>query len=71
MFYVCLPADGIAYAVGATDSMQGTGVWSGIKMSRDVNGNVPKSQAQMKQAGKSARFPNTNKGGGQQAPKKK
>ncbi|CCO16110.1 unknown protein [Bathycoccus prasinos] len=51
--------------------MQGTGVWSGIKMSRDVNGNVPKSQAQMKQSGKSARFPNTNKGGGQQAPKKK
>jgi hypothetical protein len=50
--------------------MQGTGVWSGIKMSRtaNANNNAAKSQQKAKKSSSPTRFPN---GKGNQAPPKK
>ena len=51
--------DGARYAVGATDSMQGTGVWSFIKAER--GNKAPTAKPASKSANKTStkvRFPN-------------
>jgi hypothetical protein len=45
--------------------MQGTGVWSGIKMSRTANANNNAAKSQQKKSSSPTRFPN---GKGNQAP---
>ena len=37
--------DGARYAVGATDSFQGTGVWSGVKLNRNTTGAAKKPES--------------------------
>jgi hypothetical protein len=37
--------DGARYAAGATDSFQGTGVWSGIKLNRNTSGAAKKPES--------------------------
>ena len=49
--------DGARYAVGATDSMQGTGVWSGIKLSRDDAKRTAKPASKAAKKSKPAKFP--------------
>ena len=49
--------DGARYAVGATYSMQGTGVWSGIKLSRDDAKPTAKPASKASKKSKPAKFP--------------
>ena len=49
--------DGARYAVGATDSMQGTGVWSGLKMSRDNDKPTAKPTSKAAKKPMKAKFP--------------
>ena len=49
--------DGARYAVGATDSMQGTGVWSGITLSRDDAKPTAKPASKAAKKSKPAKFP--------------
>ena len=49
--------DGARYAVGATDSMQGTGVWSGIKLSRDDAKPTDKPASKAAKKSQPAKFP--------------
>ena len=49
--------DGARYAVGATDSMQGTGVWSGIKLGRDDAKPTAKPASKAAKKSQPAKFP--------------
>ena len=49
--------DGARYAVGATDTMQGTGVWSGLKMSRDNAKPTAKPTSKAAKKPMKAKFP--------------